>query len=86
MPRYVPSLGKTCVSCTKIYDIYHNRRALSDMYGRQKVAVVGQVLLILGPIITATAKTMNIAIGKQNPLVEHLTSAYTIQLVKCFPD
>ena len=38
--------------------------ALSDMFGRKKVAACGQVLLILGPIVTATAKTMNIAIGR----------------------
>lgn len=37
--------------------------ALSDLFGRQKVAIVGQVALIIGPIITATANTMNIAIG-----------------------
>ncbi|KAH8640398.1 hypothetical protein IG631_03339 [Alternaria alternata] len=36
--------------------------ALSDLFGRQKVAIVGQVALIIGPIITATANTMNIAI------------------------
>jgi len=39
--------------------------ALSDLYGRQKVAIVGQLTLIIGPIITATAKTMNIAIAGQ---------------------
>jgi MFS family permease len=38
--------------------------ALSDLFGRQKVAIVGQVALIIGPIITATANTMNVAIGK----------------------
>ncbi|KAH7356104.1 major facilitator superfamily domain-containing protein [Pyrenochaeta sp. MPI-SDFR-AT-0127] len=37
--------------------------ALSDLFGRQKVAIVGQVALIVGPIITATANTMNIAIA-----------------------
>lgn len=37
--------------------------ALSDLFGRQKVAIVGQVCLIVGPIITATANSMNIAIG-----------------------
>ena len=42
--------------------------ALSDLFGRQKVAIVGQVALILGPIITATANSMNIAIGKSNEL------------------
>jgi len=39
--------------------------ALSDLFGRQKVAIVGQVALIIGPIITATANTMNIAIAGQ---------------------
>ena len=38
--------------------------ALSDLFGRQKVAIVGQLCLIVGPIITATASSMNIAIGK----------------------
>ncbi|KAF1970253.1 MFS general substrate transporter [Bimuria novae-zelandiae CBS 107.79] len=37
--------------------------ALSDLYGRQKVALVGQTCLILGPIITATANSMNVAIA-----------------------
>ncbi|KAI8942834.1 hypothetical protein NX059_000874 [Plenodomus lindquistii] len=37
--------------------------ALSDIYGRQTVAIVGQLFLIVGPIITATADTMNIAIA-----------------------
>jgi MFS family permease len=37
--------------------------ALSDLFGRQKVAIVGQVALIIGPIIMATAATMNIEIG-----------------------
>ena len=37
--------------------------ALSDLFGRQKVAMAGQCVLILGPIITATANSMNIAIG-----------------------
>jgi MFS family permease len=36
--------------------------ALSDMYGRQKVAIAGQLVLIVGPFITATANTMNITI------------------------
>jgi hypothetical protein len=36
--------------------------ALSDMFGRRNVAVVGQLALIVGPVITSTAKTMNIAI------------------------
>jgi MFS family permease len=38
--------------------------ALSDLFGRRNVAIVGQACLIIGPIITATAHTMNIAIGK----------------------
>ncbi|KAF2844799.1 MFS general substrate transporter [Plenodomus tracheiphilus IPT5] len=37
--------------------------ALSDIYGRQKVAIAGQLLLILGPIVTSTAHSMNIAIA-----------------------
>lgn len=37
--------------------------ALSDMFGRRSVAICGQLLLILGPVVTATAKEMNIAIG-----------------------
>ncbi|KAF1919900.1 major facilitator superfamily domain-containing protein [Ampelomyces quisqualis] len=39
--------------------------ALSDLFGRRNVAIVGQVALIVGPIITATANTMNIAIAGQ---------------------
>ncbi|KAG9386136.1 AraJ Arabinose efflux permease [Pyrenophora tritici-repentis] len=39
--------------------------ALSDLYGRQKVAIAGQIFLIIGPIITSTANTMNIAIAGQ---------------------
>merc|ERR1712072_799177 len=39
--------------------------ALSDMFGRRWVAAAGQVLLIVGPIVTATANTMNVAIGGQ---------------------
>ena len=38
--------------------------ALSDLFGRRTVAVIGQTLLIIGPIITATAHEMNIAIGQ----------------------
>ncbi len=38
--------------------------ALSDLFGRQKVAIVGQIALIIGPTITATAHTFNIAIGE----------------------
>lgn len=37
--------------------------ALSDMFGRRAVAACGQVLLIIGPIVTSTAKDMNVAIG-----------------------
>ena len=37
--------------------------ALSDMFGRRVVAACGQCLLIVGPVVTATAKEMNIAIG-----------------------
>lgn len=44
--------------------------ALSDLFGRQKVAIVGQICLIIGPIITATAHTMNIAIGKSQHIYD----------------
>ena len=37
--------------------------AVSDIFGRKNVAIVGQALLILGPVVTATAHTMNIATG-----------------------
>jgi Fungal trichothecene efflux pump (TRI12) len=37
--------------------------ALSDMFGRRYVAIFSQLMLIVGPIITATAQTMNNAIG-----------------------
>jgi MFS family permease len=67
--------------------------ALSDLYGRQKVAIVGQIALIVGPIsmriplsyverckltlvppsVTATANTMNIAIGTFNKIASFTT-------------
>ena len=40
--------------------------ALSDMFGRRFVGIIGQLLLILGPIVTTTANHMNIAIGKSS--------------------
>ena len=43
--------------------------ALSDLFGRRMVAVAGQICLILGPIVTATANTMNIAIGISSPIL-----------------
>jgi MFS family permease len=49
--------------------------ALSDLFGRRNVAIVGQVTLIVGPIITATADTMNIAIGRETaPPGQHVTN------------
>ena len=39
--------------------------ALSDMFGRRNVGLTGQLLLILGPIVTSTAKTMNSSSGSQ---------------------
>ncbi|KAK5175099.1 uncharacterized protein LTR77_000236 [Saxophila tyrrhenica] len=39
--------------------------ALSDMFGRRVIAAIGQTLLIIGPIVTSTADTMNTAIGGQ---------------------
>lgn len=38
--------------------------ALSDLFGRKMVAVFGQVLLILGPIVVSTANDINVAIGR----------------------
>lgn len=40
--------------------------ALSDMFGRRYVGMLGQLLLIIGPVVTATAHSMNIAIGKRH--------------------
>lgn len=38
--------------------------AFSDLVGRKPVAAVGQVLLIIGPVVTVTAKSMRPAIGE----------------------
>ena len=38
--------------------------ALSDLFGKQKVAIMGQLSLVIGAIVVSTASTMNIAIGK----------------------
>lgn len=38
--------------------------ALSDLFGRKYVAIAGQIFLVVGPIISATAKVMNVAIGE----------------------
>ena len=48
--------------------------ALSDLFGRKPVAMMGQVFLIVGPIVTATAKQMNVAIGVYRPLVRAFES------------
>jgi MFS family permease len=40
--------------------------ALSDLFGRRYLALFGQLLLIVGPIVTSTANTMNVAIGKSS--------------------
>ena len=39
--------------------------ALSDAFGRRGVAAVGQVLLIIGPVVTSTAQSMGQAIAGQ---------------------
>lgn len=49
--------------------------ALSDLFGRRMVAVAGQLCLIIGPVITATANTMNIAIGEYRSSTRLLASA-----------
>lgn len=38
--------------------------ALSDLFGRQRVAIAGQLALVIGAIVTSTASNMNIAIGE----------------------
>ena len=37
--------------------------ALSDMFGRKAVGATGQVLLMIGPVVVSTSKTMTTAIG-----------------------
>ncbi|WPG98716.1 Hypothetical protein R9X50_00151000 [Acrodontium crateriforme] len=37
--------------------------ALSDLFGRKRIAIAGQCLLILGPIVVSTSHTINVAIG-----------------------
>lgn len=37
--------------------------ALSDLFGRKKVAMFGQVVLVLGPIVVSTATRIEVAIG-----------------------
>lgn len=49
--------------------------AMSDLFGRKWVATVGQVALIIGPIVVSTAHDINIAIGTRHP-----TLACTIAL------
>ncbi|GAM87545.1 hypothetical protein ANO11243_055710 [Dothideomycetidae sp. 11243] len=36
---------------------------LSDLFGRKYVGMFGQLLLVIGPIVTCTANQMNVAIG-----------------------
>lgn len=36
--------------------------ALSDLFGRKVVAAVGQVALVLGPVVVSTAISINVAI------------------------
>lgn len=38
--------------------------ALSDIFGKQRVAILGQASLVIGAIVVSTASTMNVAIGK----------------------
>lgn len=38
--------------------------ALSDLFGRKYVAGVGQIFLVVGPVVVSTAHTINVAIGK----------------------
>lgn len=38
--------------------------ALSDLFGRKYVAGVGQVLLVIGPVVVSTSHEINVAIGE----------------------
>ena len=38
--------------------------ALSDLFGKQKVAIMGQASLVIGAIVVSTASNMNVAIGE----------------------
>ena len=38
--------------------------ALSDMFGKKTVALMGQTSLVIGSIVVSTAPDMNVAIGK----------------------
>jgi MFS family permease len=51
--------------------------ALSDMSGRRYVAIGGQILLILGPAVTAIAKEMNVAIGVYQSYLETFLYPYS---------
>jgi len=53
--------------------------ALSDLFGRKYVAVAGQVTLIVGPIITSTANTMNAAIGQASKIQACVAGANATQ-------
>ncbi|KXS98689.1 hypothetical protein AC578_1246 [Pseudocercospora eumusae] len=37
--------------------------ALSDLFGRRTVAVIGQIFLVIGPCVVSTSHKMNVAIG-----------------------
>lgn len=49
--------------------------AMSDLFGRKWVAAVGQVALIIGPIVVSTAHHINIAIGKKGLFSVFITLA-----------
>jgi len=61
--------------------------ALSDMFGRRVVAASGQMLLIIGPIVTATAHEMNVAIGECSSQVGRWWFGLTtvLQVAKSYP-
>ncbi|KAF2861456.1 MFS general substrate transporter [Piedraia hortae CBS 480.64] len=37
--------------------------SLSDLFGRRVIAMIGQTLLVVGPVVVAVSRTINIAIG-----------------------
>lgn len=49
--------------------------SLSDLIGRRYVAIIGSSLICLGMIVSSTANTMNIFIGKlADPISMHSTN------------
>lgn len=55
--------------------------AISDLIGRRYVAITGAAFLVLGNIVSSTAHTMNIFIGKSlHPLGSYDCNTHTVML------